>query len=65
MVGKFSKKAKEAIGGEDQAKIDLVGKLFKDLRSVALQLPATDAAILATAKQMFEWRRRHRFCVAS
>ncbi len=24
-------KAKEAIGGEDQAKIDLVGKLFKDL----------------------------------
>jgi NAD+ diphosphatase len=35
---------------------------FKDLRQVALQLPATDAAILATAKAMFEWRRKHGFC---
>ena len=25
-------------------------------------MPAPDAAILATAKQMFEWRRRHRYC---
>jgi NAD+ diphosphatase len=37
---------------------------FKDLRMVAMQLPATEAAILATAKQMFEWRRRHLFCAA-
>jgi NAD+ diphosphatase len=35
---------------------------FEDLRAVALKLPPTDAAILATAKQMFEWRRRHRHC---
>jgi NAD+ diphosphatase len=35
---------------------------FEDLRGVALRLPATDAAILATAKSMFEWRRRHGFC---
>jgi NAD+ diphosphatase len=35
---------------------------FKDLRTVALQMPASDAAILATAKSMFEWRRRHRHC---
>ncbi|HET6969862.1 MAG TPA: NAD(+) diphosphatase [Phenylobacterium sp.] len=35
---------------------------FKDLRQIALQLPDTDAAILATAKSMFEWRRRHRHC---
>jgi len=35
---------------------------FEDLRAVALKLPAPDAAILATAKQMFEWRRRHRHC---
>ena len=35
---------------------------FKDLRQVAMQLPATDAAILATAKSMFEWRRRHQHC---
>ncbi|MGH7749244.1 MAG: NAD(+) diphosphatase, partial [Candidatus Dormibacteria bacterium] len=35
---------------------------FEDLRAVALRLPAPDAAIAATAKQMFEWRRRHRHC---
>ncbi|HET6161263.1 MAG TPA: polyribonucleotide nucleotidyltransferase [Dongiaceae bacterium] len=30
-IDEVKKKAKEAIGGEDQAKADLVGKLFKDL----------------------------------
>jgi NAD+ diphosphatase len=35
---------------------------FEDLRAVALKLPATEAAIVATAKQMFEWRRRHGHC---
>jgi NAD+ diphosphatase len=35
---------------------------FEDLRGVALRLPANDAAILATAKSMFEWRRKHGFC---
>ena len=35
---------------------------FEDLRAVALKLPATEAAIVATAKQMFEWRRRHPHC---
>jgi NAD+ diphosphatase len=37
---------------------------FDDLRAIALTLPQTDAAILATARQMFEWRRRHRHCAA-
>jgi NAD+ diphosphatase len=37
---------------------------FKELRIIAAQLPATDAAILATAKSMFEWRRRHQYCAA-
>jgi NAD+ diphosphatase len=35
---------------------------FEDLRGIALDLPAGDAAMLATAKAMFEWRRRHRHC---
>jgi NAD+ diphosphatase len=35
---------------------------FEDLRGVALKLPPTEAAIVATAKQMFEWRRRHGHC---
>jgi NAD+ diphosphatase len=35
---------------------------FEDLRAIALELPGPDAAILATAKAMFEWRRRHRHC---
>jgi NAD+ diphosphatase len=37
---------------------------FEDLRATALRLPGGDAAILATAKSVFEWRRRHGFCPA-
>jgi NAD+ diphosphatase len=35
---------------------------FEDLRQIALALPSTDSAIAATAKGVFEWRRRHRHC---
>jgi NAD+ diphosphatase len=35
---------------------------FEELRNIALDLTPADAAILATAKAMFEWRRRHRHC---
>ena len=35
---------------------------FEDLRAIALKVPDPDAAILATAKSMFEWRRRHQHC---
>ena len=37
---------------------------FEDLRMIALTLPGTEAGILATAKSMFEWRRKHRYCAA-
>jgi NAD+ diphosphatase len=37
---------------------------FEELRAVATELPAAEAALLATARQVFEWRRKHRFCAA-
>ncbi|HEV7157420.1 MAG TPA: NAD(+) diphosphatase [Caulobacteraceae bacterium] len=37
---------------------------FEDLRLIAPSLAGGEAAILATAKQVFEWRRKHRFCAA-
>jgi NAD+ diphosphatase len=36
--------------------------VFEELRAVAARLPGTDAGILATARAMFEWRRRHTHC---
>lgn len=36
--------------------------VFEDLRMAALAMPPSEAAICATARGMFEWRRRHRFC---
>ena len=35
---------------------------FEELRPLALLLPGPESAICATAKQMFEWRRRHGYC---
>ena len=50
-------------GSADPAEGPLQGfGRFEDLRVIALTLPAADAAILATAKSMFEWRRKHRHC---
>jgi NAD+ diphosphatase len=52
-------------GGTDPSDGALQGLgRFEDLRAVALRVPAPDAAILATAKSMFEWRRRHKHCAA-
>jgi NAD+ diphosphatase len=51
-------------GGTDPADggpLDGLGR-FVDLRGVATALPPADAAIIATAKGMFEWRRRHKHC---
>ena len=37
---------------------------FKDLRMSGGQMSAQDAGVAATARAVFEWRRRHRFCSA-
>ena len=50
-------------GQTDPAASALTGMgSFEDLRTSALALPAADASIAATAKGVFEWRRRHRRC---
>jgi NAD+ diphosphatase len=37
---------------------------FEELRGIALALPEGETGIAATAKSLFDWRRRHRFCSA-
>ncbi|MFV4649054.1 NAD(+) diphosphatase, partial [Mycobacterium tuberculosis] len=50
-------------GPSDPAAAPLAGLgRFEDLRGLALRLPEAEAAIAATAKGVFEWRRRHRHC---
>jgi len=52
-------------GGADPADGPLEGLgRFEDLRAIAPALRASEAAIAATAKSMFEWRRKHRHCAA-
>lgn len=52
-------------GAADPAEGPLKGLgRFEELRGAAAAMPPADAGILATAKSMFEWRRRHRWCSA-
>ena len=52
-------------GAADPAEGPLQGLgRFEELRGAAASMPPADAGILATAKSMFEWRRRHRWCSA-
>ncbi|MNI02273.1 NADH pyrophosphatase [compost metagenome] len=37
---------------------------FIEMREAAVVLPEADAGIAATAKSLFDWRRRHGFCAA-
>lgn len=37
---------------------------FEELRGASLLLPQAEGGIAATAKSLFEWRKRHRFCSA-
>jgi len=51
--------------GADPAEGPLEGRgAFCDLRAVAAELPPGETGVLATARGLFEWRRRHRFCSA-
>lgn len=54
------------IGGEADPTLGPLAGMgaFEDLRAAAPRLAGPDAGILATAKAVFEWRGRHRFCAA-
>ena len=57
--------AVELAGESDPALGPLAGMgQFEELRAAAPRLSGPDAAIVATAKAVFEWRGRHRFCSA-
>lgn len=50
-------------GAADPAQGPLEGQgEFQELRAVSLQLPVGQAGMAATARGLFEWRRRHRHC---
>ena len=52
-------------GGADPAQGLLQGRgRFANLRDLAPLLPSGDCGMAASAKAVFEWRRRHRFCSA-
>lgn len=53
----------EGAADPSEGQLQGLGK-FEELRAIALKVPDADAAILATAKSMFEWRRRHKHCAA-
>ncbi|HEY5409345.1 MAG TPA: NUDIX-like domain-containing protein, partial [Caulobacteraceae bacterium] len=53
----------EFFGDADPAAGPLEGRgRFTDLRMAGGQLSPEDAGMAATAKALFEWRRKHRFC---
>ncbi len=55
--------AVELTGDADPAEGPLQGRgRFADLRMAGGQLSPEEAGIAATARALFEWRRRHRFC---
>ena len=52
-------------GPADPAAAPLAGLgRFEELRGLALRLPQAETGVVATAKGVFEWRRRHRHCSA-
>jgi NAD+ diphosphatase len=57
--------AVEFEGGADPADGPLEGLgRFEDMRALAPLLPGPEAGIAGTAKSLFDWRARHRFCSA-
>lgn len=62
-LGEFREHACFAIelAGADEPRLAGPGQ-FRDLRTIAGDLPADEAGVLAYARAMVTWRERHRFC---
>ncbi len=57
--------AADLVGEADPTAGPLEGRgRFMDLRFAGGQMSPGDAGVAATAKALFEWKRRHRFCAA-
>lgn len=63
LLGRFGDSYCFAVEFETLEPPELVaGARFEDLRLIAPDLPAAEAGLLAYARAMISWRRRHRFC---
>jgi NAD+ diphosphatase len=62
-LGQFRERACFAIEltSTDEPRLESPAQ-FRDLRTVAGELPADEAGLLAYARAMVTWRERHRFC---
>ena len=62
-LGEFRERACFAIdlASGDEPQLDARAQ-FRDLRTIAGDLPADEAGVLAYARAMVTWRDRHRFC---
>lgn len=57
----FAIDASEGPDPSEQGPLEGLGT-FADLRGVAMEIPAGDAAILAQGKSLIDWHKRHQFC---
>lgn len=63
LLGRFRGRACFACAIEAPAEPHIVPQAaFQDLRTVAGELPADEAGVLAYARAMVTWREQHRFC---
>ncbi len=61
-LGEFRQRACFAVELDPQVDPRVQAAGFRDLRSIAGELNAQEAAVLAYARAMITWRERHRFC---
>jgi len=64
LLGRFRGQVCFAAELDGESAPTVSGSTFEDLRTVGGELPADEAGLLAYARAMILWRRRHRYCGA-